>query len=57
MESNAASPRRGLYEEWEARSLGDIPKLDAAALAAMPRMISTDSHVVEPDDQIGRAHV
>ena len=38
------------YQTLDSRSLGDIPQLDAAALAAMPKMISTDSHVVEPDD-------
>ena len=45
--SGAAFPE---YQTLDARSLGNIPKLDAAALAAMPKMISTDSHVVEPDD-------
>lgn len=38
------------YRELESRSLGDLPVLDAAALAAMPGLISTDSHVAEPDD-------
>lgn len=30
------------YAEWELRSLGDLPVLDAASLAAMPGLISTD---------------
>ncbi len=38
------------YREWESRSLGDLPILDEAARAAMPGLISTDSHVAEPDD-------
>jgi uncharacterized protein len=46
----AAAPAAPEYEMLASRSLGEIPKLDAAALAAMPKMISTDSHVVEPDD-------
>ncbi len=45
-----ASAQKTDYQEWNARSLGDIPKMDAATLAAMPRMISTDSHVAEPED-------
>ncbi|MCC2097704.1 MAG: amidohydrolase family protein [Hyphomicrobiales bacterium] len=38
------------YGEMESRSLGALPVLDEAARAAMPGLISTDSHVAEPDD-------
>ena len=46
----ASAANRSDWQEWHARSLGDIPKIDPATLASMPRMISTDSHVVEPDN-------
>lgn len=46
---NAGAPMPE-YQEWQARSLGELPTLSAEKLAAMPRMISTDSHVAEPDD-------
>ena len=34
---------------FERRALDGLPKLDAAAAAAMPKMVSSDSHVMEPD--------
>ena len=45
-----ASAKTQDWCEWTSRSLGDIPKMDPTMLAKMPRMISTDSHVAEPEN-------
>ena len=49
-ESTGAIAEKPQWQEWQSRSLGDLPKLDAATIAAMPALISTDSHVAEPGD-------
>lgn len=51
MAEDAAAPaQKPQWQEWKSRSLGDLPELTPAQIAAMPALISTDSHVVEPTD-------
>jgi predicted TIM-barrel fold metal-dependent hydrolase len=42
--------RDSLFKLGEQRSFAGLVKLDAATIAAMPKMISTDAHVDEPDE-------
>lgn len=39
-----------MHDEVERRALAGLKKLDPAVAAAMPKMVSTDSHVMEPDE-------